>query len=107
MKTNMTAHADRDRRSRLEYIIDTVGVGKVIVASHEIDEYNRPVCYELTTTGIIIVKNKDNMVVTAFFSGLEFATKVWQNVHGSKKKLPPVVAAQIKRNSTYRALQPC
>jgi len=106
MKTNLTSHAHYDRQARLEYIIDTIGVGKVAVSSFEIDSQNRPVNYELTTTGVIIVKNKDNMVVTAFIAEMNQAIKIWRNVHGNKK-MPTPLYTKIQQNEKVRKNQPC
>lgn len=106
MKTNMTGHAINDRITRFEYIIDTVGIGKVITRYQDIDEYNRIVVFELTTTGVIIVRNKDNMVVTAYIAELRQAIRVWRCSNGDKK-MPAPLFTKIKQNDIARINQPC
>lgn len=106
MKTNMTEHARKDRQSRLEYIIDTVGVGKVAVRYQDIDEKNRIVIFELTTTGVIIVRNAENMVVTAYIAEMRQAVRVWRCQHGDKK-MPAPLYKKITQNTKARINQPC
>lgn len=106
MKTNMTAHAKLDRMARLEYIIDTVGIGKVAVRVQDLDEYNRIAIFELTTTGVIIVRNAENMVVTAYIARVQQAARIWHIQHGDKK-MPAPLYTKIKENDYARIHQPC
>lgn len=106
MKTNMTGHAFNDRMARFEYIIDTVGIGKVTARYQDVDEYNRVVIFELTTTGVIIVRNKDNMVVTAYIAEMRQAIRVWRSTNGNKK-MPAPLYTKINQNATARENQPC
>lgn len=106
MKTNMTGHAFNDRMARFEYIVDTVGIGKITARYQDVDENNRIVVFELTTTGVIIVRNKDNMVVTAYIAEMKQAFKVWRSVNGNKK-IPSSLYEKIRQNQRVRANQPC
>ena len=106
MKTNMTAHAFYDRMTRFEYIVDTVGIGKVAARYQDVDAKNRIAFFELTTTGVIIVKNKDNMVVTAYIAREQQAIKVWRGADGNKK-MPAPLYKKINQNAVARENQPC
>lgn len=106
MKTNMTHHAKNDRMARLEYIVDTVGVGKVIATSIELDKYNRETISELTTTGVIIIRNTERMVVTAYIAEMNQAIKVWRTAKGTQK-MPTPVYNKIRQNYIVRINQPC
>ena len=102
----MTEHARKDRQARLEYIIDTIGVGKIVVRHQDIDEKNRIVIFELTTTGVIIVRNAENMVVTAYIAEMRQAVRVWRCQNGNKK-LPAPLYKKITQNEKVRINQPC
>lgn len=109
MTSNLTTHATRDRLARLNYIIDTVGVGKVMCEG--IFDDPRPnypqTTRQLTSTGVIIIKNSKNQVVTAFIATMSQAIQVWEKAHGRNAKMMAVLVKQVKKNECYRANQPC
>ena len=51
MKTNMTGHARYDRTNRINYIIDTIGIGNVIAEIATVDDLGRAGFQKLTDTG--------------------------------------------------------
>lgn len=105
-KSNLTAHARFDRADRFEYIIDTIGFGEPVTRLSEIDPRNgKPVVYELTSTGVIIVRDRKNVVITAYIAGIEQATRVWRSSSASKN-MPSYLYRKIKQNDKIRAKQP-
>lgn len=106
IKTNLTAHARFDRAARFEYIIDTIGFGEPITRLAEIDpRNNKPVVYELTTTGVVIVRDPKNVVITAYIAGYEQATRIWRNSNPIKN-MPSFLYKKIKQNEKIKANQP-
>jgi len=109
MISNLTTHAKRDRMARLEYIIDTVGVGKVMCEAtfHDAREGYDDTVRQLTSTGVIIIKSSRNQVVTAYIATHDQALDVWQKAFGRHKKMLPALSKKITSNTEYRKGQPC
>ena len=109
MAPNMTSHARNDRRARLEYIVDTVGIGKVMCESCYEDRRANYSHYskQLTSTGVIILRSANNDVITAYIATFGQALEVWQRAFGSNKKMLPALNAKVRANENYRKNQPC
>lgn len=101
---NMTIHAREDRRSRLEYIVDTIGIGEII-ATAENKDYRGGYC-KLTSTGVVIVFSKDNKtVVTAFIADVTQAASIYK-ADKKVRCMPDSLYRRIKGNNYYRIHQP-
>ena len=109
MAPNMTSHARNDRMARLEYIVDTVGIGKVMCESCYEDRRANYSNYskQLTSTGVIILRSANNDVITAYIATFGQALEVWQRAFGSSKKMLPALSAKVRANENYRKNQPC
>ena len=106
MTSNLTCHARFDRSERLEYIIDTIGVGKEVCQMFY--DVEKPCTKVLTTTGVIIIKSTKNQVITAFIATMGQAQTVWSDAHNNNgKQMPPVLRQKIRDNIGYQRRQPC
>lgn len=103
-KTNLTAHARFDRMTRIEYIIDTIGIGEVIAECAIHDErggYRR-----LTSTGVIIVvANDKHTIITAFIAEPRQAAAVYLE-DKKVRKMPDNLYNRIRKNEYYQKNQP-
>ena len=106
MKTNMTYHARRERISRIDYIIDTVGIGEVIASIATTDSLGRKGYQKLTSSGVIIVLSADERtVVTMFIATLGQACAVYKTDKNCKF-LPDGLYKRINNNAKYIKGQP-
>lgn len=103
----MTKHATVDRLSRLEYIIDTIGIGETVCTAKQIDSLNRIGYSSLTSTGVIVITSENHKLVTAYIAEMNQAIKVWRDAKGNGIKLPQYLFNKIKNNDNVRKLQPC
>lgn len=102
MKTNMTYHARVERADRLEYILNTTGIGEVVA---EAPNDERGGLRRLTNTGVIIVVAEDHKtVVTAFICDIRQARSVYAYSHNGR--LPNYLANRVYSNSVYQKKQP-
>ena len=106
MKTNMTEHARYDRTNRINYIIDTIGIGNVIAEIATVDDLGRAGFQKLTDTGVIIVLSADNRtIVTAFIGTLAQVCKVYKTAKKSQR-LPDGLYNRVINNGKYINKQP-
>ena len=103
MKTNMTIHAYMDRMDRIEYIIDNIGLGKPICDTYVVRD-DLPAHMTLTTTGIMIVRNLDDKIITVYIASMGQAKGVWEAKHGKDKKMPAPLRSKIRDNERYQFL---
>lgn len=80
--TNMSAHVIIDRKTRIEIIEKTVGWGTPIVEAS--DKKGRDATATLTSTGVLIVRGADNMIITAFIATVRQAQAVWNRAGAGK-----------------------
>lgn len=106
MTSNMTFHAQVERRARLDYIIDTVGIGEVIAEIR--DERDPRIAYQrLTSTGVVVIVGADKRtIVTAFIANIDQAILIYKNAK-NVSRLPDGLYRRIKGNQKYRRNQPC
>lgn len=105
MKTNMTRHARFDRMSRLEYILDTVGIGEVI-AEIENTHDARGGFQRLTSTGVIVITSQNKRtIVTAYIATIEQACGVYCKAK-RVKRMPNNLYNRFKNNAEYVKNQP-
>lgn len=77
MKMNLTFHAQVERADRIEKIIDTIGFGEPYLETPPVRDAitNRVTTKILTTTGVIIVKNERNAIVTCYVASVKQAVE--------------------------------
>lgn len=80
--TNMSAHAIIDRADRFSAIENSIGWGKPIAEAP--DKQGNDATATLTDTGVLVVRNRDNMIITAFVATVRQAQAVWGRGHGGR-----------------------
>lgn len=97
----LTHHASAERLERLLFINLNVGIGDEIcrtVGTHGNDEI-------LTSTGVVLVLGKDDIVVTGFIAHMNKAISLWRNAKGDIP-IPSYVYNKIKKNEeVYKKTQ--
>lgn len=73
--TKMSAHAIIDRATRFAAIENSVGWGKPLVEAT--DKKGQDATATLTDTGVLIVRDFDNMIITAYVATVRQAQAVW------------------------------
>lgn len=98
-----TRHAQVERRERISYIDRTVGIGSYIVAEiHESLEHG-PHIKQLTNTGVIIVRGRNNLIVTMMIATMPQA---WRICKMANVWMPYSIMHQIEDNQYYVGYQP-
>lgn len=91
----MTRHARYERRDRFNYIVDNIGIGEPLCIA---PSKNPNAVSILTDTGIVIIKrNADNAIITAYIATMSEATAIYYQ-SGMTTPLPQRVKKNIKRN---------
>lgn len=104
MKATMTYHARVERKTRLEYIIDTVSIGNPI--ARVIDDHDDTLWKTLTDTGVIIISNRyTNKLVTAYIATIDQATYLYK-ADKKTKFLPDGLYHRICKNQKFIRNQP-
>lgn len=101
MQANIiTNHFKRDRIERAAYISQTVGFGDVVQTSVGYSEgrYNRR---ELMETGVIIVRNENDVIITMFI-----ATEKQVKAMYKGNKVPQWLMRKVRNNKKYVEGQP-
>ena len=94
--TNMSAHVIIDRADRIGIIEKTVGWGEPLVQAPDLK--GRDATAILTTTGVIIIRSLDNMIITAWIASVPQAISVWRRATG-EKNLPNAVWNIVNYNN--------
>lgn len=97
MKKNMTHHAQVDRSNRIEYIMDTIGIGEPWMSYND-----TPVSEKiLTDTGVVIVRSiKSKKIITIYIAHMAQALEILQGA-GKLKRLPLNMYNRIMDNQKY------
>ena len=80
--TRMSAHVKIDRADRVRYIENTVGWGTIVVEAPDKNKEN--VHRALTSTGVMIVKAEDGLMITTWIADVGQAKDVWKKAKGDK-----------------------
>lgn len=100
IKSNMTYHARYDRADRINAIIDTIGIGEIMLIVPK-NEY-REIC--LTDTGVAIVRTiTDKKIITAYVASLQLARTLYEKKFNINK-LPKTLFDVVLRNQKYADL---
>ena len=73
--TRMSAHVIVDREARISMIERTIGWGTEIITAP--DKKERDATATLTSTGVIIIRSLDGMIITAWVASVPQAVSVW------------------------------
>lgn len=81
--SNISAHALNDRKIRIQFIEKTIGIGSPCLICQ--DPNNKGCVQTLTSTGVLIVRNKTtNMIITMFIATATQAVDVCFRATGHK-----------------------
>ena len=81
--TKMSAHIIIDRAYRIKQIENSIGWGTEIARALDKNEEN--VFRVLTTTGVIIVMDETNFIITAWVADVNQAVAVWKKANNGKQ----------------------
>lgn len=98
--TRMTAHAIVDREMRFKVIENTVGWGNPVVETPDRD--GKDATATLTDTGVMIIRDMENTIITAWVANVRQAQAVWGRATGNSRmpcKLWNMV--NYNNNTTY------
>lgn len=97
--TKMSSHFINDRKGRINLIEKTIGWGEPIVEVE--DHKGRDATTILTTSGVLVVRDLDNMIITAWIASERQAMAVYRKATG-KREMPKDLfwTVQYNNNST-------
>ena len=81
--TNMSAHVIVDRQARINNIENSIGWGTEIITAP--DKKERDATATLTSTGVIIIRSLDGMIITAWIASVAQAQAVWGRAKGTAR----------------------
>ena len=100
MERNCSYHISKDRIPRALYIMDTVGLGKIIKEVRQVDEQGRVSWQCLTDTGVILVMSEDKKIcVTLYIATQPKVSAMYQG------KTPSWVINKVRKNRKYAEQQ--
>lgn len=73
--TRMSAHVIIDREARINMIENTIGWGTEVITAP--DKKQRDATATLTSTGVIVIRGLDGMIITAWVASVPQAISVW------------------------------
>lgn len=80
--SNVSYHAIAERKGRFDTIEQLTGWGHTCaVATGHIDKTTTET---LTSTGVVIVRNQDNMIITAYIARVGQARRIWEQATNGK-----------------------
>lgn len=82
MLFKLSEHASREREERLMYILLNVGIGERIICRTAGQKADRQEA--LTDSGIVLILNNDDKVITAYIATIDKATAIWRTAYGNK-----------------------
>lgn len=100
--TLMTYHAQAERAERFNLIEKTVGWGTPLVVAP--DKKERDATATLTTSGVIVIRSFDNVIITAYIGTMSQAKTVWERATGNLK-MPRSLWLQINYNNNTKLWQ--
>lgn len=80
LQFNMTYHARTDRLDRLVLCVEKFGIGEFVAQQH--DEKRRSV-RKLTSTGLVLVINEHNKLVTGYMATVAQAKAIYQSEYNA------------------------
>lgn len=100
LERNCSYHISKDRIPRAMYIMDTVGLGKIIKEVRQVDETGRVSWQCLTDTGVILVMSEDKKIcITLYIATQPKVSAMYQG------KTPSWVINKVRKNRQYAEQQ--
>lgn len=97
---NTTAHVIIDRKARFEMIERTIGWGNPVIVAP--DKKERDATATLTDTGVMIIRDFENKIITAWVASVAQAQAVYGRATGSPK-LPRRIWLVVNYNNNTPA----
>ena len=94
----MTYHARIEREARINYIIDTVGIGEPVV---KVQRPKDKRYMTLTNTGVIIITGNDNVLITMYIGTIDEALMTYRNA----TKMHNMPDGLLKKSRLYRSTE--
>ena len=94
--TNMSYHAQEGRKNRLTFI-EALGIGVPVATVEKKDEQGRKYYKTLTSTGVMVIRNTDNMIITLYLAEISQAIKVFRESYG-RVRMPEELYNKIMMN---------
>ena len=98
----MTHHARVERADRIEYILDTIGVGEVVGKYEKRNEYRYKA---VTDTGVIMVTGFDNALITMYIGSMEEIIQTYR-IATRRHEMPGGMYRNAKLAQKFRKNQP-
>jgi hypothetical protein len=95
--TNISYHVLNDRKGRMEQI-RAVGMGSPIAVVTESDNNNQQITKTLTSTGVIVIRNVENMIITMYLAEVYQAVRIFRTCYGNVR-LPDDIYNKITLNN--------
>lgn len=80
--TRMSAHFIIDRADRIQRIENSIGWGTIVVNAPDRNKENVYRC--LTSTGVLIIKDENDFIITAWIADVKQAVSVWKAAKGDR-----------------------
>ena len=95
--TNISYHVLNDRKGRIEQI-KAVGMGTPVAVVEQIDKQGRKATQTLTSTGVIVIRNMENMIITMYLAEVNQAARIFKANYGNVR-LPNYIYNKIVLNN--------
>lgn len=100
MLFKLSEHASREREERLSYILMNVGIGEQIVCRVMGQRVDRQEV--LTDSGVILILNNENKVITAYIATINKATAIWRAAYGNRHMTERLYTQIISNKKHYK-----
>lgn len=100
MLFKLSEHASREREERLLYIAMNVGLGEQVVCRVASQKSNRQEA--LTDSGVILILNNEDKVITAYIATIDKATAIWRTAHGNSRMIESLYTRIISNKKHYK-----
>lgn len=87
-------HASQERVERLMFLNLEIGIGDEICHTRRDKDHYREI---LTSTGLILIVNEYDYLITAYVANLDKAFAIWRETHGNIK-MPNVLYETLLKN---------
>lgn len=96
--TCTSAHVSLDRSERLNAAY-AIGVGIPVAIFEDYDKTNRKVIITLTSTGLVFVRNQQNMIITLYIPSIAKAKRYYRKANGQDAKIPQALIDKVAMNN--------
>jgi UDP-N-acetylglucosamine enolpyruvyl transferase len=97
MANKVTIHFSQDRIERATYIAETVGFGEVIRTAEYYDSDGRYACQQITDTGVVVIRNDRNMLVTMYIAEPDQMIEIFHRFGWGR--VPVALWNKVKKNA--------